>query len=226
VSNYLDLVDEGVRSKNRLKAIFRANGLATDASKFYESKELAKELPHDSARFVAESLFDRIRTLESEKRDYKKYFETNMKKYRPLRNLDTVPGIDAIRANVIAAVVCQPQRFRNKHQFWGYCMLVRHIQVSGGHIYGNRRVHGRKELRDVFIGAAESALRTDTQLRRYYDGLRVKGVADRDAKIALARKIAALCLCLLKNNSVYQDNYDENQQRRTQTRKLLNQRSN
>ena len=24
---------------------------------------------------------------------------------------------------------------RDKHKFWGYCMLVRHIQISGGKIY-------------------------------------------------------------------------------------------
>ena len=101
-------------------------------------------------------------------------------------------------------------------------MLVRHIQESGGRIYGNKRVHGRVELRDAFIGAAESALRTDTSLRIYYNGLRTKGVSDRDAKIALARKIAALCLCLLKNNDTFKNNYDEQQQRRTEARKTLN----
>jgi hypothetical protein len=93
--------------------------------------------------------------------------------------------------------------------------------MSGGRIYGNKRVHGRRELRDIFIGAAESALRTETKLREYYDGLRGKGLNDKEAKIALARKIAALCLSLLKNNDVYRD-YNEHQIRRTQTRKELN----
>ncbi|MCM2279141.1 MAG: hypothetical protein NDJ89_13780 [Oligoflexia bacterium] len=101
-------------------------------------------------------------------------------------------------------------------------MLVRHIQMSGGKIYGNRRAHGRVELRDVFLGAAESALRTDTSLRAYYEALREKGLDHRDAKIGLARKVAALCLALLKNNDVYQDNYDEQQSRRTTARKTLN----
>lgn len=222
VSSYLDLVDEMVRSKNRLKAVFRSHVVDTEVPKFYETKALAKELPHESARFVAESFFEQIARMEEIKRDYKQYFEKNMKRYRQLRNLDTVPGIDAIRANIIAAVVCQPHRFLNKHQFWGYCMLVRHIQISGGRIYGNRRVHGRRELRDVFIGAAESALRTDGSLRAYYDGLRAKGDTDKEAKLALARKIAAICLCLLKNNDVFQDTYQQKQQRRTQARKQLN----
>lgn len=51
-------------------------------------------------------------------------------------------------------------------------MLVRHIQKSGGKIYGNKRLFGRRELRNVFIGAAESAMRTETRLRDHYDALR------------------------------------------------------
>lgn len=222
VSGYLALVEEIVRSKNRLKAVFRAHGLATDTEKFYTTRKRAKELPHESARFVAESLFEQIERLEEVKLGYRGFFEKNLKRHRPVRNLDSVPGIDAVRANVIVAAVCQPNRFRNKHQFWGYCMLVRHIQLSDGRIYGNRRAHGRVELRDAFIGAAESALRTDTSLRTYYDALRAKGIGDRDAKVALARKIAALCLCLLKNNDTFKNDYDEQQQRRTQARKELN----
>lgn len=221
-NSYLSLIEDIVRAKNRLKAVFRSQGLNTDSKNFYQTPERAKELPNNSIRFVAESLFEQIESLEKMKLGYREYFEKNMKKYRPMRNLDTVPGIDAVRANIIVATVCQPQRFPNKHQFWGYCMLVRHIQMSGGRIYGNKRVHGRRELRDVFIGAAESALRTETKLREYYDGLRKKGLNDKEAKIALARKIAALCLSLLKNNDVYQDDFNEQQVRRTQARKELN----
>ena len=101
-------------------------------------------------------------------------------------------------------------------------MLVRHIQISAGRIYGNKRVHGRKELRDVFLGAAESALRSDTSLRDYYDALRARGVDHKDAKIATARKIASLCLCLLKNNDTFKNDYDSQQLERTQLRKELN----
>ena len=104
-------------------------------------------------------------------------------------------------------------------------MLVRHIQKSGGRIYGNKRIHGRRELRDVFIGAAESALRSKTSIRDYYDALRAKGVNHKNAKVATARKIAALSLSILKNNEVFYDDWEERQRKRVETRKLLNQHS-
>lgn len=221
VSGYLDIVQEIIRFKNRLKAVFRTEVIKTDENSFYKNKERVKELKNDSARFVAGNLFNQIEYLEEEKLKYRTLFDKNKKLYRPIRNLMTIPGISLIRSNIIAAIVCQPERFENKHQFWGYCMLVRHIQKSGGRIYGNKRFHGRRELRDVFIGAAENAMRSKTTLRDYYDALRAKGTNHKDAKVALARRIAALSLSLLKNNNTYNDNHEEYVRQRTNLRKML-----
>lgn len=209
VSGYLDIVQEIVRFKNRLKSVFRAEAIKTDEASFYKNKERVDELSHESAKFVARNLYNQIEYLEQEKAKYLDWFNKNKIKYRPIRNLMTIPGISLIRANVITAIVCQPARFKNKHHFWGYCMLVRHIQTSGGKIYGNKRIHGRRELRDVFIGAAESVIRTETSLRDHYDALRAKGTGHKDAKASVARKVAALALCLLKNNDIYNDDYEE-----------------
>lgn len=221
VNNYLGLVEEIVRAKNRLKAVFRAEAIDTNQTHFYTTKEKCQELSHGSAKFVAESLYDQIANLEKSKEGFREHFKRNIKRFKPIKNLTTIPGIDTVRANVITAVVCQPNRFMNKHQFWGYCMLVRHIQISGGKIYGNKRFHGRSELRDVFIGAAESALRTDTQLRVYYETLRAKGISHKDAKVALARKIAALSLSLLKNSDTYRDDFQNEQQQRKEIRRQV-----
>ena len=222
MNSYLDLVGQIVATKNRLKAVFRSSGLSTRESDFYKSKDRVKELPHESAKFAAENLFAQIEILEATKAGYKDFFHKNRLRYRPIRNLCTVPGIDLIRANIIVAVVCMPHRFKTKHQFWGYSMLVRHIQMSGGRIYGNRRVHGRRELRDAFLGATESALRTETSLRDHYEALRAKGVAHKEAKISVARRIAAICLSLLKNNETYKDDFQDQLRERTAIRKTLN----
>lgn len=219
VSGYLDIVEEIVRFKNRLKAVFRAEAIQTDENSFYKNKLRVKELKTSSARFVAEKLFNQIEFLESEKEKYKELFDSNRKKYKPIRNLMTIPGVSIIRANIIAAIVCQPARFANKHKFWGYCMLVRHIQISGGKIYGNKRFFGRRELRNVFIGAAENVIRLEGELRDRYDTLRAKGVEHKDAKLNLARQIASIALCLLKNNDKYTENYGEYLKERKKLRK-------
>lgn len=98
-------------------------------------------------------------------------------------------------------------------------MLVRHIQISGGKIYGNKRFFGRRELRNVFIGAAENVMRLDGELRDRYDALRANGVDHKDAKLNLARQIASIALCLLKNNDKYNENYREYLKERKKTQK-------
>ena len=130
VSGYLDLVEEIIRFKNRLKSVFRAEAIQTDENSFYKNQSRVKELKNKSAKFVAENLFRQIEFLEKEKLKFTEQFEKNRKQYKPIRNLMTIPGISIIRANIIASIVCQPNRFENKHKFWGYCMLVRHIQLS------------------------------------------------------------------------------------------------
>lgn len=209
VSGYLDLVEEIVRFKNRLKSIFRAEAIQTDENSFYKNQSRVNELKNKSAKFVAENLFNQIEFLEKEKFKFTEQFEKNKKQYKPIRNLMTIPGISIIRANIIAAIVCQPNRFMNKHRFWGYCMLVRHIQISNGKVYGNKRFYGRRELRNVFLGAAENVMRLDGALRDRYDTLRAKGVDHKEAKVNLARQIASIALCLLKNNDKYNENYGE-----------------
>ena len=194
VSGYLDIVEEIIRFKNRLKSVFRAEAIGTNENSFYKSRTRVKELKNTSARFVAEKLFDQIEFLEKEKLKYQGLFEHNKRNFRP-------------------------SRFENKHRFWGYCTLVLHIQKSGDRIYGNKRFHGRRELRHVFIGAAETAMRTETSLRDHYDALRAKGIAHKAAKLSLARRIASIALCLLKNNDKYNDNYIEYLKERKELRK-------
>ncbi|MBK8204693.1 MAG: hypothetical protein IPK68_21095 [Bdellovibrionales bacterium] len=60
VSGYLDIVEEIVRFKNRLKAVFRAEAIQADENSFYKNKTRIKELENPSAKFVAEKLFDQI----------------------------------------------------------------------------------------------------------------------------------------------------------------------
>tara|TARA_B100000941_G_scaffold269654_1_gene227088 strand:- start:456 stop:1493 length:1038 start_codon:yes stop_codon:yes gene_type:complete len=222
VSGYLDLVSQIAACKNRLKALFRMEAIKTSESKFYKNRNRIKEIANEQSRFAANSFYEQIDFLEREKQTYKIEFQRNKTRYRPIRNLMSIPGIDLIRANIIAAVVCTPHRFKNKHQFWGYCMLVRHIQASGGRIYGNKRVHGRGELRNVFIGAAESALRSKTALRDHYEARRAMGLSHKAAKLSLARKIASLSLSLLKNNETYQDDFEQRLSERIAIRKTLN----
>ena len=53
--------------------------------------------------------------------------------------------------------------------------------------------------------AAQSAVKGNGTLRTYYDSLRAKGTSDKNARNAIARKIAAISLSLWRNHKKYDD---------------------
>ena len=158
-------------------------------------------------------MFEHIRSQQEIKNSFEKRLEKTAKQWTMISNLCSIPGISHIRACIITAIVCSPQRFLNKHKFWAYSMLVRHIEESDGKIYGRKKIRGRAELKAVFMGAATSVLMNTSGLRRYYDELRAKSASDCDAKKAVARRIAAIALTIMKSGCQYDDKHEEKRKR-------------
>ena len=122
-----------------------------------------------------------------------------------IKNLTTIPGIDIIRSMAIASIVSNPYRFKNKHKFWSYCMLVKHKCISDDVVYRIKIRYGRMELKSVFIGAADSNLRTKSGLKRQYDELCSRGLDRRKARKAIARKLSSIALSIMKKGGKYDD---------------------
>ena len=133
--------------------------------------------------------------------------------YPEIKALSTIPGIATVRANIIAAAVCSPERFENKNKFWSYCMLVKHDIQSGGKSYGKETIFGKKSLKNVFMGAAESNISGYLGLRWYYDQCREKGLDNKAAKQNLARKIASISLAVMKTKKPYDEGHIKKEQK-------------
>ena len=213
VQAYLDVTRQLTQAKNRYKALFNAQAIEVSGSAVYKDKAHIDKLATSADRFVAAALFAQIEHLSTAKEAYLPEFERYADKHRQIKRLCSVPGISLIRATIITALVCSPGRFRNKHKFWAYSMLIKYIDKSDDVEYGKRSVHGRRELKVVFDGAALTVLKGENALRKYYDRLRTKKVAHKAAKKAVARRIAAICLALLKSNAKYDDLHEEKRKR-------------
>ena len=81
------------------------------------------------------------------------------------------------------------------------------FEISGtsGRSYGYRKPRFDRSLKAVYKTVALCVLRGDNSLREYYEYLRTNGIAEHNARHALARKIAAISYGILKNESVYQE---------------------
>jgi len=213
VHSYLGLTADLVRSKNRYKSFLRALGLFVKGREVYTDKEILANIKKDPDRFVAVNMFELIRSQQETKDAYEAKFAKLAREWPAVSKLCSIPGISTIRASIIAAIVCSPHRFANKHKFWAYSMLIRYVDESDGKIYGTRKAHGRSELKAVFMGAATSILQCNSSLRKYYDRLRSKGVADKHAKKAVARRVAAIALMVMKTGVEYDDLHDEDRRK-------------
>lgn len=216
VSGQQDLMQVLNQEKNRLKALFRQVAIPTPGDKIYSMPEMAFELPTDTQKYVACTLFEQIALLEEQRRGYMERFESNAKKYKEIKRLMTIPGIGPIRANQIVAIVVTPFRFPDKYNFFSYSKLTKHQRESDGKQYGKKPARGQPLLKDVFKSAVLGAMKSNTAFRRKYEEKRAAGADDRAAKNAVAKKIAATVLAVWKTDKKYDDNYKEVTRRRNQ----------
>jgi transposase len=209
ISGYEDLVQELTRTKNRYKAIFRKSAINLQGSGAYQNPGPITQLPCQQQKYVAKRLYQQMQLLIEQKKEYEARFRSNARKHKPVRLIMTIPGFGATLSNQVVGIVVSPYRFSNKGKFFAYAMLVKHTQVSDGHVYGNRKTNGRRQLKAVFRIATTAVLRTDCAFRRKYDEMRLKGASDSAAKQAVSRALAATVLGVWKSGKKYNDSHRE-----------------
>ena len=205
MSGYQDVVDTGVRMKNRYASLFRKAGMRQSGSAFYGDESLLDDLPRPDQRFVAKSFYGMIGSIEEQRETYLNEIKKMSHGFREIKLLKTIPGIGDIHAARIVSQVVTPERFKSKYKFFSYCGLVRQVQSSGGKDYPGARIHGNRVLKCVYKMAAHSAINGSSALREYYDRLRGQGLSAKAARNAVSRKIAAISLAVWKHGSKYND---------------------
>lgn len=215
VSGYEDVIAEIVRTKNRYKALYRQVAVSTNVSGFYESTEMLGLLDTDVRRYVACTLFEQLALLEEQRRGYLERFEENVRTYKPIKLLTSIPGIGTVRGNQIVAVMVTPHRFATKYNLFAYAGLTKHVRESDGKQYGKKRARGPRLLKNAFRAAALSTIKSNTAFRRKYDAMRSAGKDDRAARNAVAKKIAATTLGVWKSGKRYNDKHMEVTRRRS-----------
>lgn len=206
-----------VRAKNQFRALLMGRGISERVSYDPTVEQLAqlmKRLPA-SMRFAAEAGLEKVAALEELRSRAWDALLHEAQKHRDFRRLMTVPGIGELRAAILLAVVVDPNRFRQREQFWSYCGLGVRTEASGEWRVEARKVRRQREpmtrglqrgngqLKGVFCGAALSVSRMDHPLGHHYRALVTRGLKENLARITLARKLAAITLALWKSKEEY-----------------------
>lgn len=217
---YQNVVEDATRVMLRLKAIFRARGIATLGTAVYQPAQRAPwlaRLADPAARFRAETLYAELDVLRTLRSRAKAAMITEARRNPAWTTLQRIPFLGPVRVAFVLATMQTPWRFRTKRHLWAYAGLAVVTQTSaeyllvGGHAVRRRRPpmtrglnrnHNRL-LKDVFKGAATAATARRGALHDFYHAMLARGIRPELARVTLARKLAALTLRLWKTGEHY-----------------------
>lgn len=220
VKTYGFLTEDLVRSKNRLKASYRSEGIPTKEAGLYHAGSKTTWTPKLAAahQMAAGLLHDALDAQAALKDEATEALLKEARKHAAFELLQTIPGLGPIRAAQVLSVVVTPSRFRTKRQFWAYCGLaiVTHSSSDwvplGAGKWERQKVQQTRGLnknhnhvlKNVFKSAVMTVLGMDCALRRDYERLLKKGTKPNLACLTIARKLAAITLAVWKSKKPYQ----------------------
>jgi transposase len=217
---YQNLVEDCTRVMLRLKALFRARGIAAPGRGVYHPANRSHwlgTLRERGARFRAETLYAELAVLRDLRPKAKAAMVAEAQRDPAWALLRTIPFLGPVRVAQVLATMQTPWRFRTKRNLWAYAGLAVVTRTSAEFaLVAGRPVRRRRPpltrglnrnhnriLKDVFKGAATAATARPGSLQDWYQRLRATGVREDLARVTLARKLAAITLRLWKKGERY-----------------------
>jgi transposase len=220
VGAYENLLSDTIRAMSRLKAMFRGRGIVSRGTKVYSNDgrdERLTKLNIEGLKVRAGYLYREIDCLMKLRMEAKKAMCEEATRHSAYKLIKGVPGIGPVRTAQIIATMGTPHRFRTKRQLWPYCGLAVVTRSSADYEWVGERIRKRKRppqtrglnknynrrLKQVFKGAALNAIRTNEQVKQYYQRLIDKGIRPEMAQLTVARKLSAITLAVWKKGEKF-----------------------
>ena len=216
---YLATVSDTVRVMNRIKALYRSWGIRCEGRDVYYKRnreEWISKFPIRESGMRAGLYYGQLDLLKEQRRETKKIFLKEARRYPVQKILRKIPGFGPIRSAFAIAVIGTPHRFRTKRQLWSYSGLSVVMQTSSDYeeikgriIRKHRRASTRgltqdynRILKMVFKGAAKEAIRKDP-MRTLYKIKVANGIRPEMAILSISRRIASIALVLWKRGEKF-----------------------
>ena len=218
VRSYIAIVHDSTRIKNRLKALFRARGIACKGTSLYSKEDRdhwRNQIDNHSRRLRINQLWKQLDYLTELSEEAKEDLIQEASKHAAVKILRSVPGIGPLRSAIILGIALTPHRFRTIKQFWNYCGLAVRTKISSEYEVDQGRVRRSKKqplvrglnrnysrpLKEVFKGAALSA--SIGQWKEQFQAMVDEGIDPALARLTLARKISSITLAIWKKGERY-----------------------
>jgi len=215
VRSYLTITKDLNRVMTRVKAIYRSWGIPCGGTQVYSARHRAEwlaKIHEPGVRRRAEHYYQQLDALRKLRLEARKDLIAESKKHKEWKQLRQIPPIGPIRAAVLLGIMQTPHRFRTKRQLWTYSGSGLEVHSSADHQVVKGQLKRKKKpmeirglnkncnhhLKNVFKGAAATALTKPGPFQEFYTALVAKGMRPEMARLTLARKIATIALIIWK----------------------------
>ena len=207
VQHYHDYVNQIVRWKNKVKALYRKHGILSPGKQVYDPVEGAKyleHLPDPTSRQRARDYLRVIAMLERLTKKAERRVKRLSCRFPIVSVFEDIAGVGPIVSATTVAIVETPHRFPDKEHLWSYSGLGIAKSESGGKsARGHASKKGNRLLKKVLMQAALSASKTDSRFGRRYRELKHKGTSI--AQRTVARSILATMYGMWKTGELYRE---------------------
>jgi len=208
VQHYIDLRDQQVVLKNKIKAMYRHWGVIDVAGQTVYGTardDYLQRVKHLHIRNQLHRLYCLMDETESMQIRALKAMKQLGRKYPEIKEFEKMPGIGEILSHTFDAFVQTPQRFANKRKLWRYCRLGITDRSSNGKPLGFKRLDrsGVSELKALSYRAWLCAMGSDNEVRRFYSRSLRQTLSHVHARLNTQRKIIAVMYGMWKRGESY-----------------------
>jgi transposase len=215
---YTKLSRDVARCKNRLKSLYLSRGIhAVGKGVYGASRESWLQQLPASCREGAQLLYAQLDATAALKEQAKEALVRESHRHPISRVLESCPGLGEVRVAQLIPTVITPHRFRTARQYWAYCGFGVVMRTSSDWVrspkgFERRQVFGvrgltqqyNRTLKEVYKSAVVTVLKDpEHPLTLHYERLLEAGTKPPNAKLTIARKIAALSLTMWRNQEAY-----------------------
>lgn len=212
--HYYDLNQQLTRFKNKLKAAFRQEAIATSGRGIYKEEDHEKWLKQlrgqRHLQHAARQRFELIDLLGELKQQTFEAMVKAAKKKKAFMLLQSMPGAGPVIATGYLAMIDTPHRFSRKNKLWRYAALGNTRHTSDEEVYTDRASKsGNRVLKWVVIEHFQHAVeisKEDNRFKRQYEALRKKGLDHTPARRVICRALLSTARALWIKEEKYRDN--------------------
>jgi transposase len=207
--HYLDLRNQLIRLKQKIKAMYRHWGIIDVFTDTVYSKSgrdrYLEQIRKTPIRNQLLRLYYLMDQTDEMRKTALKTLKTLGRNYPEIKQFMKIPGIADIHAHLFDAFIQTPHRFAKISRLWKYCRLSITDRSSDGNPLGYQRLDqaGIGELKALSYRSFVAAMRGDNEVNRFYHQSLQRTHSRKHARLNTQRKILAVMYTIWKKGVAY-----------------------